>query len=99
MSTTSERFADLSPLQRAYLALEEMQSKLDALEQSRTEPIAITGIGCRFPGNVSGPAEFWQLLHDGVDAIVEVPPDRWDIDAYYDPDPTKLGKMCTRWGG
>src|SRR5262249_39754494 len=89
----------LSPLQSAYLALEEMQSKLDALEQSRGEPIAITGIGCRFPGAANSPAEFWQLLHDGVDAVGGGPADRWDIDAYYDPDPTKPGKMCTRWGG
>ena len=64
-----------------------------------TEPIAIIGAGCRLPGGVTSPAEFWDLLHDGVDAISEVPADRWDIDAYYDPDPKAPGKMVTRWGG
>ena len=63
------------------------------------EPIAIIGAGCRFPGGVTSPAEFWDLLHDGVDAISEVPADRWDIDAYYDPDPKAPGKMVTRSGG
>jgi acyl transferase domain-containing protein/NADPH:quinone reductase-like Zn-dependent oxidoreductase/short-subunit dehydrogenase/ubiquinone/menaquinone biosynthesis C-methylase UbiE/acyl carrier protein len=66
---------------------------------SRHEPIAITGIGCRFPGGAATPSAFWQLLRNGVDAISEVPPDRWDLRAYYDPDPKKPGKMNTRWGG
>ncbi|MEP0930312.1 MULTISPECIES: type I polyketide synthase [Cyanophyceae] len=62
------------------------------------EPIAIVGIGCRFPG-AENPEAFWQLLCEGGDAIAEVPPQRWDIDQYYDPEPGKPGKMSTRWGG
>jgi myxalamid-type polyketide synthase MxaE and MxaD len=62
------------------------------------EPIAIVGIGCRFPG-AGGPDEFWKLLLDGVDAIREVPPDRWNVDDLYDADPAAPGKMITRWGG
>jgi acyl transferase domain-containing protein len=62
------------------------------------EPIAIIGIGCRLPG-ASDPESFWQLLHDGVDAITEVPAERWDIDTLYDPNPKVPGKMSTRWGG
>ena len=62
-------------------------------------PIAVVGIGCRFPGGVRDADGFWQLLIDGVDAIEEVPPDRWDAAAYYDPDPDAPGKMTTRWGG
>jgi len=62
------------------------------------EPIAVIGLGCRFPG-APDPGAYWRLLRDGVDAIREVPPDRWDIDAYYDPRPTTPGKMSTRWGG
>jgi 8-amino-7-oxononanoate synthase/malonyl CoA-acyl carrier protein transacylase len=62
------------------------------------EPIAIIGIGCRLPG-ASNPQEFWQLLCDGVDAITEIPKTRWDLDAYYDSDPTVPHKMSTRWGG
>jgi thioester reductase-like protein len=63
------------------------------------EPLAITGIGCRFPGGADNPAAFWQLLCDGSDAIGEVPADRWLADAFYSPDPRKLGKLCTRRGG
>jgi acyl transferase domain-containing protein/acyl-CoA synthetase (AMP-forming)/AMP-acid ligase II/acyl carrier protein len=62
------------------------------------EPIAIIGIGCRFPG-AADPSAFWQLLRDGVDAVREVPADRWNKDDYYDPDPAAPGKMNTRWGG
>ena len=63
------------------------------------EPIAIVGMACRFPGGANDPASFWRLLCDGVDAIREIPPDRWDADAFYDPDPAAPGKMNTRWGG
>lgn len=62
------------------------------------EPIAIVGIGCRFPG-AKNPASFWRLLQEGIDAIAEVPKSRWDVDRYYDPDPTKPNKTNTRWGG
>ncbi|MEM6610981.1 MAG: polyketide synthase, partial [Cyanobacteria bacterium P01_C01_bin.72] len=62
------------------------------------EPIAIIGIGCRFPG-ANNPKSFWQVLSDGVDTITEVPSERWDIDAFYDPTPDTPGKMITRWGG
>jgi myxalamid-type polyketide synthase MxaB len=65
----------------------------------KLEPIAIIGIGCRFPGGVHHPASFWQLLCNGVDAITEVPASRWDVRQFYDPDPTKPGKTNTRWGG
>jgi len=63
------------------------------------DPIAIVGLGCRFPGGASDPAALWRLLDHGVDAISEVPPERWDIDAWYDPDPDAPGKMISRWGG
>ncbi len=62
------------------------------------EPIAIIGIGCRFP-KAKDPESFWQLLRDGGDAITQVPQERWNIDAFYDPEPGTPGKMSTRWGG
>ena len=70
---------------------------LAALPVSPDEPIAVIGIGCRFP-KAAGPNAFWTLLRNGVDAVTEVPPDRWNIDDYYDPDPTVPGKMCSRFG-
>ena len=99
MISGAEPQADLSPVKRALLAVRDLQAKLAAVEQARVEPIAIVGLGCRFPGGADSPAAFWELLRAGVDAVREVPPDRWDIDAYYDPDPSVIGKMATRWGG
>ncbi len=97
MSLTEEP-KSLSPIRRSLLALENMQAKLDALEYSTREPIAIIGMGCRFPGGSDNPDKFWQLLHDGIDAITEVPSDRWDIEAFYDSDPNIPGKTYTREG-
>ncbi|KFE58867.1 type I polyketide synthase [Hyalangium minutum] len=84
----------LTPLQQALLALKEMQRRLDA----QHEPIAIVGIGCRFPGGVSGPEAYWKLLCDGVDATGEAPSGRWDADRLFDPDPTTPGKLHVRRG-
>ncbi|MGW4797660.1 type I polyketide synthase, partial [Nonomuraea sp. NPDC004297] len=70
----------------------------DAPAAAHGEPIAIVGIGCRLPG-ADGPERFWSALRAGVDAISEVPGDRWDGAALYDPDPDRPGRMNTRWGG
>lgn len=64
----------------------------------KKEPVAIVGMGCRFPG-ANDPEAFWQLLRDGVDAIAEVPSERWKIDRFYDSNPATPEKMNTRWGG
>ena len=61
------------------------------------EPIAVVGMACRLP-LASNLSEYWQLLRDGVDAISEVPRQRWDVDAFYDPQPATPSKMYTRWG-
>lgn len=68
-------------------------------EDSRREPIAIVGIGCHFPGGAVTPDAYWDLLCAGVDATRELPPDRWEVRKFYDPDPAKLGKMSTFRGG
>jgi len=62
------------------------------------EPVAIIGVACRFPG-ADNPKEFWRLLCEGMDAVTEVPADRWNARAFYDPDRSTPGKMNTRWGG
>jgi acyl carrier protein len=66
--------------------------------ETHREPLAIVGIGCRFPG-ASGPAAFWQLLTEGRDAITEVPSERWSIDGLFDADPAIPETVVTRWGG
>ena len=98
MTKNSEHPGVLSPLKRALLSLEKMESKLDAIERSKTEPLAIIGMGCRFPGGANNPEAFWQLLRNGVDAVAEMPPNRWDVEAYHDPDPDAPGKIYTRYG-
>jgi acyl transferase domain-containing protein len=70
-----------------------------SVQRTVDEPIAIIGLGCRFPGGVTDPESFWRLLDGGIDAVSEVPRTRWDVDALYDPDPDAPGKMMTRWGG
>jgi malonyl CoA-acyl carrier protein transacylase len=102
MADFRSRIQKLSPERLALLALE-LQSRLEKLERQRTEPIAIIGMGCRIPGADSGadsgPDAFWQLLEEGRDAISEIPPERWDAAAYYDPDGDVPGRMATKWGG
>lgn len=61
--------------------------------------IAVVGIGCRFPGHAGSPQEFWQLLRAGVDAVGEVPADRWDAAAYHDPEPGTPGRIASPRGG
>ena len=97
MNDPTDRVTQLSPVKRALLALEEMQTKLETIEQARTEPIAVIGMGCRFP-MADSPDAFWRLLRDGVDAVTEIPSARWDVDAYFDLDPDAPGKMYSRWG-
>src|SRR6266498_2269878 len=65
----------------------------------RREPIAIIGIGCRFPGGVRTPNGFWNLLCNGTDAISEISPDRWNIRAFFDPERGKPGKTYSKWAG
>lgn len=98
MEHKKDHYSQLSTLKQAFLKLEEMETRLRAAEQLRTEPIAVTGIGCRLPGGAVTPEDYWQLLKNGVDAVGEVPSDRWNIDDYYDPDPDRPDKMATRYG-
>lgn len=63
------------------------------------EAIAVIGLGCRFPGGANTPAQFWNLLTNGVDAITEIPAERWNVDDFYHASPGTPAKMATRWGG
>jgi acyl transferase domain-containing protein/surfactin synthase thioesterase subunit/NAD(P)-dependent dehydrogenase (short-subunit alcohol dehydrogenase family)/SAM-dependent methyltransferase/acyl carrier protein len=65
----------------------------------RNEAVAVVGLSCRLPGGVNDAQAFWNLLRQGGDAISEVPAPRWDLKAYYDPDPDAPGKMYTRYAG
>ena len=65
----------------------------------RFDPVAIIGIGCRFPCGVEDPDSFWELIASGTDAIGDIPADRWDADAFFDEDPATPGRMIVRQGG
>ncbi|TDH64710.1 type I polyketide synthase [Okeania hirsuta] len=89
----------LSNEQRLLLKLKQATAKIQEIKAAATEPIAIIGMGCRFPGGSSTPEAFWDVFQNGVDAIAEVPKERWNLDDYYDPDPETPGKMHSPYGG
>ncbi len=93
-----DRISKLSPQRLALLALQQHE-QLQAAQQRAPEPIAVVGMGCRFPGGADDPDAYWALLREGRDAIREVPAQRWDADAYFDPDPDAPAKMSVRHGG
>ncbi|MFB6888771.1 type I polyketide synthase [Kitasatospora sp. NPDC056327] len=93
------RTAPAAAMKRAYLTMERMQRRIDAYERERSEPIAVVGVGCRFPGGANGPDAYWELLAAGTDTIGEVPPDRWDVEEFYDERPRTPGRHSSRWGG
>lgn len=84
-------------LKRALLAIKKLKQQLQ--ETAEAEPVAIVGVGCRYPGGVTDMKSFWQLLESGQDAVSEVPASRWKIEDWYDNDQEATGKMYTKWGG
>lgn len=94
----AERIEQLSPLQKAALAIKELRARLDQFEGAAREPIAIVGMGCRLPQS-DGLQAYWRLLSEGRDAIREVPAERWDLEHFYDPNPNTAGRISTRYGG
>jgi len=88
----------LSPVKQAIVELRALRTKLKAAERVRNQPIAIIGMGCRFPG-ADDPPSLWQMLCNSTDAIREVPPDRWNVDEFFDSNPDAPGKISTRWAG
>ncbi|MCP4380581.1 MAG: amino acid adenylation domain-containing protein [Hyphomicrobiales bacterium] len=99
MTEALEMLRSLSPAKQALYLLERLQSKVEETEVASSEPIAVVGLACRLPGGANDAEGFWALLRDGGDAISEVPPDRWETDQLFDPDPDQPGKLTSKWGG
>lgn len=86
-------------LQRALVALKDARRRLTLLEEARREPIAIVGMGCRFPGSSNSLQTYWDLLVGRREGIRDVPRDRWPAERFYAVDGTEPGKMRFRRGG
>ena len=86
-------------LEAAHAEIERLRAQVEGAHQQSpkdlVESIAVVGMGCRFPGNVNTPDEFWELLSSGRDVLRDIPSSRWDVDAYYDPQVSVPGKMLS----
>ena len=89
---------DTAALRQALLGLRKLKARVAELEGRSHEPIAVIGIGCRFPGGVRDPEGYWRLLRSGEDAVGRVPSSRWDASAYMG-SAGEPGRIVTDQGG
>ncbi|MFE1775922.1 SDR family NAD(P)-dependent oxidoreductase [Streptomyces sp. NPDC059008] len=98
MATSPDKIVDA--LRASMKETERLRQENEDLLSAAHEPIAIVGMGCRLPGDVRSPEQFWQLIASGGDAISGLPTDRgWDLEALFDPDADRSGTVYTRHGG
>ncbi|WUI00899.1 SDR family NAD(P)-dependent oxidoreductase [Spirillospora sp. NBC_00431] len=97
--TTESPERIVKALRASVLENKRLRQQNERLLGASREPIAVVGIGCRYPGGVTGPEDLWRLVDGGVDAVGGFPGNRgWRLDRLYDPDPDEIGKSYAREG-
>ncbi|WP_043268390.1 type I polyketide synthase [Streptomyces sp. CT34] len=87
-------------LKKVTTELQHTRRRVGELESARSEPVAVVGMACRFPGGIATPEDYWSALRRGADLVSGLPEDRdWDLAGLHDPDPDALGKSLTDQGG
>lgn len=99
MNDNFEQLKQINDSHRLLQALKDARAKLELSTRYKTEEIAIIGLSCRFPGGAINPDGFWEVLSNEIDAIQEIPKERWNIDDFYHEIPGTPGKMYTKSGG
>jgi acyl transferase domain-containing protein len=90
--------AESHGIEQAIAEIRRLHNRVEHLERRRQEPVAILGAGLRLPRKLNNQNSFCRFLAAGHNAVTEIPRDRWDANAYYDPDPDWRGKMNVRHG-
>ena len=99
LPTGAEQPGASGALRDALREIRRLRSELTRAQRPGAAPVAVVGIGCRFPGDVASPKAYWRLLENGQCAISPFPEGRWDRHAWFDPDPDAPGRIYTQHGG